>query len=217
MKFTDISQPWSNQKHQQTRLPIRANAKYFFAHNPENWELRVFERYNTDEGKRKKQTICLLLPVLSTIREVAGVNGTKAIGNSIDSGVMRTKLRDNGWTILDASKHNYMTVYPAIKGTYYGSRWTTLEKVGTRMIEHFDTEGFDQWRLELMQDGHISTPHPQIASLRLLSMSRAMSRLERDQHIPEVATRLKAKQLVYKQTKAAIKRIEDMGAAAYAI
>jgi len=46
-----------------------------------------------------------------------------------------------------------------------------------------------------MQRGAISPPHPEIASLKLIKMDRAMSRLERDQHIPEVSARLKNKQV----------------------
>ncbi len=194
---------------------MKGNAKYFLAHNPENWELRVFDKYNTEDGKRKRYTVAVLLPVLSSIPEVPGVNGTKAVGKHLDSGLMRTTLRDNGWTILDAAKHDYLRIYPAMKGNYHTSKWISLERVGKRIIEHFDSDGFDEWRLQLMQTGVINTPHPQIASLRLISMDRAMSRLERDQHIPEVANRLKSKQTQYKHTKAAIKRIEELGKDAY--
>tara|TARA_X000000950_G_scaffold157531_1_gene193201 strand:- start:293 stop:946 length:654 start_codon:yes stop_codon:yes gene_type:complete len=215
MNYDNFAQPWSAQQQQQTRIPIKGNDKYFMAHNPENWELRVFDKYNTEDGKRKRYTVAVLLPVLSSIPEVAGVNGTKAVGNHLDSGLMRTTLRDNGWTILDAGKHDYLRIYPAIKGKYHTSKWIRLERVGKRIIEHFDKEGYDEWRLQLMQTGVIDTPHPQIASLRLISMDRAMNRLERDQHIPEVANRLKSKQTQYKHTKAAIKRIEELGKDAY--
>lgn len=215
MNFDNFAQPWSAQQQQQTRVPMKSNPKYFLAHNPENWELRVFDKYSTDEGKRKRYTVAILLPVLSSIPEVPGVNGTKAVGKHLDSGLMRTTLRDNGWTILDAAKHDYLRIYPAIKGNYHTSKWIRLEKVGKRIIEHFDSEGYDEWRLQLMQTGVIDTPHPQIAALRLISMDRAMSRLERDQHIPEVANRLKNKQVQYKHTKAAIARIEELGRDAY--
>ena len=66
-----------------------------------------------------------------------------------------------------------------------------------------------------MRDGVIDAPHPQIAALRLIGMNRAMSRLERDQHIPEVSNRLKSKQEELRLTKKAIKRVEDLGAGAY--
>ena len=66
-----------------------------------------------------------------------------------------------------------------------------------------------------MRDGVLNPPHPQIASLRLISMNRAMSRLERDQHIPEVANRLKSKKAELDLTKKAIKRVEDLGSGAY--
>ena len=66
-----------------------------------------------------------------------------------------------------------------------------------------------------MTSGKISTPHPKIASLRLIGMNRALSRLERDQHIPEVLNRLKSKQDELTQTKKAIARIEKLGRLAY--
>jgi hypothetical protein len=217
MNYDDMAQPWSTQATAQTRLPLKSNARYFLAHNPENWELRLFQTTtSTDENKKRKQ-VPILLPMLSSIPEVAGVNGTKQVGKHIDSGLMRTQLQDHGWTILDAGKHDYMRIYPAQKGNYHTSKWISFEKVGRRVIQKFDADGFDQWRLELMQKGAITPPHPQIAALKLIKMDRAMSRLERDQHIPEVSARLKSKQAQYKQIKAAIQRVEDKGVNAYAI
>lgn len=216
MDYTKFSQPWEEKTQVQTRIPKKANSRFLFAHNPENWELKVFDTYTTTtDGKKKKQQIPLLLPVLSSVSETPGVNGTRAVGNRIDSSIMRTNLQDKGWTLLDPVKHDYMRVYPAHKGNYHTSKWIRLEKVGRRVIEHFDQDGFDQWRLSLMREGALNPPHPQIASLRLISMNRAMSRLERDQHIPEVANRLKSKKAELDLTKKAIKRVEDLGAGAY--
>lgn len=217
MNYDDMAQPWSTQATAQTRLPLKSNARYFLAHNPENWELRLFETTTSTDDSRKRKQVPILLPMLSSIPEVAGVNGTKQVGKHIDSGLMRTQLQDHGWTILDAGKHDYMRIYPAQKGNYHTSKWISFEKVGRRVIQKFDADGFDQWRLELMQKGVISPPHPEIAALKLIKMDRAMSRLERDQHIPEVSARLKSKQAQYKQIKAAIQRVEDKGVNAYAI
>jgi len=177
----------------------------------------LFETTTSTDDNRKKKQVPILLPMLSSIPEVAGVNGTKQVGKHIDSGLMRTQLQDHGWTILDAGKHDYMRIYPAQKGNYHTSKWISFEKVGRRVIQKFDADGFDQWRLELMQKGAITPPHPEIAALKLIKMDRAMSRLERDQHIPEVSARLKSKQAQYKQIKAAIQRVEDKGVHAYAI
>ena len=184
MDYTNFSQPWEEKTQVQTRIPKKANSRFLFAHNPENWELKVFDTYTTTtDGKKKKEKIPLLLP--------------------------------KGWTLLDPVKHDYMRVYPAHKGNYHTSKWIRLEKVGRRVIEHFDQDGFDQWRLSLMREGAINPPHPQIAGLRLIGMNRALSRLERDQHIPEVANRLKSKQEELRLTKKAIKRVEDLGVGAY--
>jgi hypothetical protein len=214
--YTKYAQPWEQKTDVQTRIPKAANSRFFFAHNPENWELKIIEGIvMNDEGKKKKQKIPMLLPVLSSIHEIPGVNGTRAVGSRIDSSIMRTNLLDQGWTMLDPVQHDYVRVYPAHKGNYHTSKWIKLEKVGKRVIEHFDADGFDLWRIELMKTGALNTPHPQIASIRLISMSRAMARLERDQHIPEVANRLKSKQIELKNTKSAIARVDKMGKLAY--
>lgn len=214
--YSRFAQPWEQKTEVQTRIPKKANSRFFFAHNPENWELKMIEGYSmTEEGKRKKQKTPMLLPVLSSIHEVPGVNGTRAVGSRIDSSIMRTNLLDQGWTIIDPIKHDYIRVYPAHKGNYHTSKWIRLEKVGRRVIEHFDADSFDEWRIEIMKSGVLNPPHPQIASLRLISMNRAMSRLERDQHIPEIANRLKTKQVELKNTKAAIARVEKLGGLAY--
>ena len=214
--YSRYAQPWEQKTEVQTRIPKKANSRFFFAHNPENWELKMIEGYSmTEEGKRKKQKTPMLLPVLSSIHEVPGVNGTRAVGSRIDSSIMRTNLLDQGWTIIDPIKHDYIRVYPAHKGNYHTSKWIRLEKVGRRVIEHFDADSFDEWRIEIMKSGVLNPPHPQIAALRLISMNRAMSRLERDQHIPEIANRLKTKQTELKNTKAAIARVEKLGRLAY--
>lgn len=214
--YSRFAQPWEQKTEVQTRIPKKANSRFFFAHNPENWELKMIEGYSmTEEGKRKKQKTPMLLPVLSSIHEVPGVNGTRAVGSRIDSSIMRTNLLDQGWTIIDPIKHDYIRVYPAHKGNYHTSKWIRLEKVGRRVIEHFDADSFDEWRIEIMKNGVLNPPHPQIAALRLISMNRAMSRLERDQHIPEIANRLKTKQIELKNTKAAIARVEKLGGLAY--
>ena len=216
MDYTNFSQPWEEKTQTQTRIPKQANSRFIYAHNPENWELKVFDTYTTNtEGKKKKEKIPLLLPILSSIPETPGVNGTRAIGGRIDSSIMRTNLQDKGWTLLDPVKHDYMRVYPAHKGNYYTSKWVRLEKVGRRVIEHFDQDGYDQWRLFLMREGVLNPPHPQIASLQLIGMNRAMSRLERDQHIPEVANRLKSKQEELRLTKKAIDRVDKLKGEAY--
>jgi len=213
--YDNFSQPWEEKQHTETRIPKKKNPRFFFAHHPENWELVMFERYDTTEDKRKKVTTPLLLPVLSSIQEEPGVNGTRAVGGRLDSSIMRTSLTDRDWTIIDPKRHDYLRVYPAHKGNYHTSRWIRLEKVGRRIIEHFDQKGFDDWRRSLIAEGHLNPPHPQIAELRLISMNRAMSRLERDQHIPEVATRLKSKQEEFKQTKKAIALVQKHGREAY--
>ena len=215
--YEKFSQPWEERQTAETRIPKRKNPRFFFAHHPENWELVIFEKYEMIDDKKKKVSIPLLLPILSSIQEEPGVNGTRAVGGRLDSSIMRTSLVDKDWTILDPRTHDYLRVYPAHKGNYHTSKWIKLEKIGRRIIEHFDKKAFNEWRRSLIAEGHLKPPHPQIAELRLISMNRAMSRLERDQHIPEVANRLKSKQEDYKQTKKAIALAAKHGRDAYVL
>ena len=65
MDYSNFSQPWEEKTATTTRIPVRANARFFFAHNPENWELKIY-RTQIQEGKKKKSVeIPMLLPVLS--------------------------------------------------------------------------------------------------------------------------------------------------------
>lgn len=216
-KYDNFSQPWEEKQTAELRIPKKKNPRFFYAHHPENWELVMFEKTEISGDKRKKTAVPLLLPVLSSVQEEPGVNGSRAVGGRLDSSIMRTSLTDKDWVILDPKRFDYLRVYPAHKGNYHTSRWVKLEKVGRRMIHHFDQLGFDDWRRSLVADGHLSAPHPKIAELRLISMNRAMSRLERDQHIPEVATRLKSKQEEFKQTKKAIALAAKHGRNAYVL
>ena len=215
--YDNFAQPWEEKTTQGTRIPKKKNPRFFFAHNPESWETVIFEKYQIIDDKKKKVSIPLLLPVLSTCQEEAGVNLCRIVNGRLDSSMMRTNMQDQGWTILDPRRLDYLRVYPAHKGNYHTSKWMRLEKVGRRMIEHFDQKGFDEWRMSLVADGHIQPPHPKIAELRLISMNRAMSRLERDQHIPEVEIRLKKKQQDYRDTKKAISRVDKLGRDAYVL
>ena len=161
MNYESISQPWEERTQTETRLPKRANSGFVFAHNPENWELKMYPAtIETDEGKRKRQSIPVLLPVLTSLPETPGVNATRAVGKRLDSSTMRARMQDIGWTLLDASKHDYMRVYPANRGNYHTTKYIRFEQIGRRIIEHFDHEKFDDWRLSLVRDGHINPPHP---------------------------------------------------------
>ena len=213
--YDSFAQPWEEKQSINTRIPKKKNSRFFLAHNPENWELVVFESTISIEGKKKKVSTPLLLPMLSSILEEPGVNGTRVVSGRIDSSIMRTSMIDQGWTLLDAKRLDYLRVYPAHKGNYHTTRWCSLEKVGRRMIEDFDQSGYDDWRRSLIVDGHLSPPHPKIAELLLIELNRSMSRLERDQHIPEVAIRLKTKQQIYKDTKRAISNVSRSGRDAY--
>tara|TARA_R100001440_G_scaffold40604_1_gene60351 strand:- start:5782 stop:6423 length:642 start_codon:yes stop_codon:yes gene_type:complete len=213
MDFSNYAQPWQEKKQQQTRIPIKANDRFFFAHFAENWELVTFE---TTQNK-KKVFVPMLLPLLSSIPETAGVNGCRTSGGRIDSSVMKAQMIQAGWNIIEPNQIDYLRTYPAIQGNYYTSKWTKLEKVGSRMISTFNHAEFNEWRRELMETQYISAPHPQIARLLLIDQNREITKLEQNQHIPEIAVRLKSAQNKYNGIKKAISNIEKKGVKAYSL
>ena len=218
MDYSNYAQPWQETRDKQTRIPIKANSRFFYAHYPENWELVHFEQTHKEEGKKpKKIEIPLFLPMLSSIPEEAGVNGCRAVGGRIDSSVLKAQLSNKGWRILEANQHDYIRTYPATRGTYYTSKWVKLEKVGSRILHSFDQDSFNAWRLELMASGAIQMPHPQIIKLKLIDNNRQISSLEQNQHIPEIAARLKAAQKRHTDIKKGIARLERYKSKTYDI
>lgn len=219
MDYSNFAQPWQEKREQETRIPVKANTRFFFAHFAENWELVNFETTQKGEdGKRsKKIQVPMLLPLISSIPEQAGVNGCRTVGGRIDSSIMKAQMVETGWRIIEPNQIDYLRTYPATRGSYYTSKWTKLEKVGSRILTTFSHDDYNDWRRELMETKYISAPHPQIAKLLLIDQNREITKLEQSQHIPEIAVRLRTAQKKYTDIKKAISRIEKLGFKAYAI
>lgn len=219
MDYSNYAQPWQEKREQETRIPIKANTRFFFAHFAENWELHVFTKSTRDgESKKSKRVeLPMLLPLLSSIPEQAGVNGCRVIGGRLDSSIMKAQMIESGWQILEPTRIDYLRTYPATRGTYYTSKWTKLERVGSRMLTTFQHDEYNNWRRELMLSQTISLPHPQIVRLLLIDQNREITKLEQSQHIPEIATRLKMSQKKYADINKAIDRLEKLGPDCYSI
>lgn len=215
MDYSNFAQPWQETRDKQTRIPIKANARFFFAHFAENWELVLFETKPEEGKKGRRVEIPLFLPMLSTIPEEAGVNGCRTVGQRLDSSLLKAQMINKGWTIIEANQHDYLRTYPATRGTYYTTRWTTLEKVGSRILHSFSRDEFNEWRRELMDNGSIPLPHPQIVKLQLIDQNREISKLEQNQHIPEIAVKLKSAHKRHADIKKGIARIQKLKAKTY--
>ena len=171
MDYSNLSQPWQQQQQQMQRIPLKRSASYFYAHHPENWELVI----KTKKEKSKQIEIPLLLPLLSTIPEEAGVNGVRMNGKRPDSSIMQARMIKSGWNILDPNKYDYMRLYPASNGGhYFSNKFTKIENLAGRIIKTFNEELFNEFRKSLMIDQHVSLPHPAIIQLLLIDQNKTI-------------------------------------------
>jgi hypothetical protein len=150
-------------------------------------------------------------------RERAGVNGIRSNGRTVDSTNRQASLTRDGWTILLPSNHDYMRVYPCRGGKYYDSKFNQLENIAGQMVTTFDREAFNLWRLELLLNGTVKMPHPNILRRYVISKRRGFERYIRQQHIPELAARLEAMRQEADLMQKEIDAINAKGLEAYAI
>lgn len=194
-----MAQPWTGGAADTTiaRLNISANASYFLMHHPAQWELVV--ENDTAEW----------LPTFSTLYEIAGVNGVQQIPQGgTDSTLSRVHYMDQGYTILP-QELGYQTRYPCrAGGYYYTSIWDTPKQVGSKLFWSTDESGYNDWRRQLLADGMIQPPEPEILELLV---ERHQKRIERNismQHIPEIAKRLDSMRLQLEQMQQAADQLQ---------
>ena len=175
-----MNQPWTGNTPQSavSRLNISPNAPYYMMHHPTQWELVI-------EGDAAEW-----LPTFSTLYEIAGVNGVQSTPAGPDSTMARVNFMDKGFTILPQDL-GYQTRYPTkVGGYYYTSIWDQPKQVGTKLFWTTDEAAYNQWRRDLLENGTIQPPEPEILELLV---ERHEKRIERNismQHIPEIAKRL---------------------------
>lgn len=207
------SQPWSNKIKAEKRLPIRANSPYHFTHSPRNWERYEFKLQPNDKRK-KTESIHLLLPSFSTLRLTMGVNGVRG-GTRADAGLAIANLEDKGMKILNAHDYDYLRMYPARGGNYYSDKWTSVQVLGRDVIFDFDHEGFADFRRNLILEGKIDLPHKHFIQLLKIRKQRAIDRIAQDQHIPERAIQLRARQAEIRAIIEFETRLKKLGLEAY--
>ena len=208
MNYEDYAQPWQTTQQQQVKLPAKANNRFFYKHHPKNWELYYF---NTEEKTGKKtETVKkpVWLPALHVHHETPGVNGTRGYSENPDSGLARTRLADKGWTIINPNQHDYLRKFPARKGSYWADKFTRLENIGGELVKTYEHDNFALWRLELMKEGVIQIPHKTFIQRQMLDTQRRIERHTRNQHIPEVAAKLKGMQDLHNDMKKALDDIQ---------
>lgn len=211
MKLNSLSQPWQIKKESNSRLNLRSNSRFIWMHHPKNWELVTF----IEEGEKKQRMKHLLLPVFTSLVATDGVNEVRNNGKRADDSVAQARFRNEGLTILDPLRFDYLVTYPAATGTYYTDRFEILEQVGNVIVKDYDYEGFNQFRLDLMRNKVFELPHSHFIRLLIIDNKRSIDKYIKDQHIPENAVRLTKHQSIDKNLKSAIRNIEKRGYAVY--
>ena len=211
MKLNSLSQPWQQTKESNNRLNIRANSRFLWMHHPKNWELVSFDEA-TEKGKK---TIHLLLPTFTTLVATDGVNEVRSNGKRPDDSVTRARFYNQGLTILDPIKYDYLVMYPAKNGTYYTDKFEILESIGGTIVKDYDRKGFNQFRRNLMRNKVFDLPHSHFIKLMIVDNRRSIDKYIKDQHIPENAVKLLKHQNIDKSLKIAMRNIERKGYEVY--
>lgn len=208
MDYEQYAQPWQQTAQQQVTLPTRANNRFFYKHHPKNWELVYFDAEEATGKTTKTVRKPVWLPELHVHHETPGVNGTRGYTANPDSGLARTRIIDKGWTIINPNTHDYLRKYPARKGSFWADKFTRLENIGGELVRTYDHVSFANWRLKLMQDRVIPFPHKTFIQRKMMDVQRRIERHTRNQHIPEIAAKLKGLQDLHNDMKKALQDLE---------
>lgn len=199
MNFTAHAQPWAPQSMHQTQLvlPTRPNHPLFAKWWPANWIWQEFQIEETIEKKDKSTTVNKTVGVFvpniefETIRP--GVNGVRQIRGEVGDVSNRIgQLQREGWIFLDPKRHDYMRVYPAKGGQFYADRFTDIRVLANRVIKTYDRDAFNKWCLQLLVNGELGHIEPQFWSLYVREFAQRPDRLIRQQHIPEIKSKIDA-------------------------
>lgn len=207
MKMNKYGHAWSNTIETNKRLRLEIKERFMYFHNPRNWELAEF--------KDGKKTYHLLLPVLNQMILEAGVNGVRSFGKSIDYNLAITNLQQDGCTVLDPSKIDYMVAYDVIGGKHYTDKFTIVEEIAGNVILSYNHEAFNDFRRKLIVDGIIDLPHDHFVRLILRRNNSLLNRLSGQLHNPSSKARYEKAELYSKQVKQASDLIKKQGVKAY--
>lgn len=174
------------------RLPEMPRANFYLMHNPEGWE-----PVKRDDGGWE------WLPILKRLLLKPGVNGVRGTKGGMDDSQARIGFQDRGWTIIDRTM-GYVTRYPCRRGYSYYLTWDKPIRAGRRLIVRHDAEGYNAFRRELVEDGVIAPPLPEILDGVLDGFQKQIDRNSKDIHIPIVKAKIdEAKELITGAGKAA--------------
>lgn len=207
MDYTTIAQPWAQPTGQSPTLPVNANQSFFLKHSAKNWRLEPVE---TGKGKAKK-IVWVWLPHIMIEWERAGVNSVRTDGRVIDSSLRQAALTRDGWTLILPHQLDYVRVYPCRGGKYYTTKFFKIENIAGEMVETLDREAWAKFRIQLIADKLINLPHPTILERTRIRRARHIDRYVRQQHIPQLLSKMQSIQKEIENMAAAIATIKTEG------
>tara|TARA_R100000278_G_scaffold114004_1_gene92376 strand:+ start:47 stop:706 length:660 start_codon:yes stop_codon:yes gene_type:complete len=209
MDYSNIAQPWAQPSGQAPRLPVRGNFPLFLKHHGKSWRFEYLTIKG--KGKAKDKRIGVWLPDIQTEYERPGVNGIRTDGRSIDSSLRQANLNKDGYVVILPHQVDYLRVYPAQGGKYYTTKFFKLENVAGELMKSLDRAEWAQFRIKLILDGLVRPPHPTILERIRIQRARHIDRYVRQQHIPELAGKMKAIQDEVKGMSEAIAAFKEKG------
>jgi len=127
------------------RLNLPPKARWWYKWHPARWVVMDGE----------------ILPMLGRLTGEPGVNGTNKNGDTVGAEI---NARRRGWTVIpwDAVAGGYVRVYDGRRGPVHLSRWETPKQIANRTLIKSDLEGYKVFLRQLMADGIIPPPDPDI-------------------------------------------------------
>ena len=182
------NQPWTGYKaNKQTALPEKPNHPFWLMHHPMTcWELVQIE----DDH--------FWLPTFRKLFDMPGCNAVRMVqnGRGADSTMARVQMMDNGFEILDL-EFGYQQRFPSrFGGHIYKEIWTTPKVIGNRVIWNYNHKEYDLWRKQLLDDGIIEKPDPDVLDILIERQERRIERNAQRGHIPHIQ-----KQIVVEEKK----------------
>lgn len=207
--INNLAHPWSNEVEQSKTLPLFRNSYFYYMHHPKNWELIYFP---SDKSKSKKP---MLIPCFSILNCTAGINNVRVRSSATDTNLAVTNLREQGFTILDPSKHDYLRVFPARNGKYHADKFTSFEAIGESVIQEYDKNSFNEWKRQLMIQQVLKVPHKHFVRFMLVDNQREIDKYTKNQHIPQLKHKLDVVTQYAQDVRLFMKKVEKMGSKAY--
>ena len=166
-------------------------------HHPNGWRLE-----QTDRGFE-------LLPVLKDLTLVPGINRVELSKAGPRSENARTRLRDQGWVVLDRHQEEYRVIVDVQGGLAHRLRWDIVDRYpdGTYDLA-FDHAGYAEYRRSLVERGLIPPPRPRVVQKLRGRLERRLGRRMQHLHIPGVAVQ-------QEQDQAELDAIEGAAAAVH--